>query len=165
MNYRATTENYNQPYRKSCISCKHTHEKEHYKAPEQPQIPIIDPRLWKASYETAQSEIRPNINKARTQSRLQQYFQTDHGASSEFLMTQPPTDLEISKAIKSMNNRKPVGADGITAEVIKQNQEWIVQNIQIILHNCQQSYPMTKQWLKGIMTFIPKQRKDRTQIK
>ena len=127
-----------------------THMKnEHYKTPGQPQIPIIDPKLWKDSHENVQMEIHPNITKERNQSRLQQYLRTHHGASTECQMTQPVTDLEITKAIRSLHNRKSVGNDGITAEVIKQNQKWLIPNIKIILHNCQQSYQMPKQWMKG----------------
>ena len=80
------------------------------------------------------------------------------------MTTQPITDLDISKAIKSTNNRKSVGADGITDEVIKQNQEWFIPNHKIILHNFQQSYRMPRQWLKGVMTFLPNQRKDREKL-
>ena len=106
----------------------------------------------------------PNINNARKNSRLQQYFKSEYGAGTEQTTIQKITIREKTQAIKSLHNRKSVGKDGITAEVIKQNQHWLIPQIQIILHNCQQNYQMPKQWLKGVMTFIPKQQKDKTQI-
>ena len=63
-----------------------------------------------------------------------------------------------------MHNRQSVGKDGIAAEVIKQNQRWLIPNVQIILHNCPQSYQIPKQWTEGVMTNIPEPQKDRAQI-
>ena len=79
-------------------------------------------------------------------------------------MAQLITTHDITMAIRSIQDRKSVGGDGITSEVVKRNQQWLIPNIQIILHNCQQSYRMPKQWIKGIMTFIPKGKKAGTKI-
>ena len=134
-----------------------SYEKENYKTPENPLYSVIDAKLWNDSLQGAEDEIHPNTNLARKNSRVKQYSKSQYGATSEYIMTQKITIIEITQAIKSLYNRKSVGKDGITADVMKQNQQWMIPNIQIILHSCQQSYQMPKRRLKGVMTFTPKQ--------
>ena len=135
----------------------------HYRKPEIPQYPIIDAQLWRESHESAQREIRPNVINKSNASRIQKYHRSNYGSSAEVQMISLITEHGIETAIKTLQNSKSIGKDGVTAEVIQQNKLWAVQTIKIILRNCQKCYSMPKQWLYGVMTFLPK-KKDGSKI-
>ena len=61
------------------------------------------------------------------QSRIQQYAKLGK-ERAEYIhaMGQEITEHDISKAINKLNNRKSLGKDEITAEIIKENKEWII---------------------------------------
>ena len=129
---------------------------EHYKKPLYPDYLIIEPDLWNKNHDDAVNHIHPKTIKARNESKLQDYLNSRYGSGSVDIMLKLIDNNEIIQAIASLKNRKSVGKDGITAEIIKQNQNWIIPLIKTILHNCQITFDMPKQWLHGITTFIPK---------
>ena len=137
--------------------------KEHYKTPSQLECITISPELWKNSHAQACEHIHPNILKRRKQSKLQKYIAEQGGETEQYLINKISTS-EIKQAISQLSNRKSVGKDGITAEVVKENEEWITPMIEIILHNCQITHSMPKQWLHGVMAFIPKGKKDKSSL-
>ena len=130
-----------------------------------PDYLITEPDLWNKSHDDAVNHIHPKTIKARNESKLQDYLNSSYGSGSVAIMLKLIDNNEITHAITSLKNRKSVGKDGITAEIIKQNQNWIIPLIKTILHNCQITYAMPKQWLRGIMTFIPKGKKDKSTLK
>ena len=131
-------------------------QKEHYKTPNQKECIIIPPELWKDTHEQAYEHIHPKILQNRKSSRLQKYILSEQGGGTEGNLTNQISTLEIKQAISQLSNRKSVGKDGITAEIIKENEKWLIPMIEIMLHNCQRTFSMPKQWLHGVMTFIPK---------
>ena len=89
-------------------------------------------------------EIRPKSRQIRGKSKLQGYFESAHGSGSEEIMLKLIGNNEIDKAIASLETRKTVGADGITSEVVKKNQQWAIHMIKVILRNCQVTHSMPK---------------------
>ena len=131
-------------------------QNEHYRKPEQPTCLTTPTMIWKETYQQAKEHIHPKIIAKRQQSRLYKYCATDAGTGTAEIMTSQITEVGITQAISPLQNRKSVGEDGITAEVIGQNQLWILPILSVILRNCQITSTFPKQWLRGIMTFAPK---------
>ena len=94
---------------------------EHYEKPLYPDYLIIEPDLWNQSHDDV-NHIRPKTIKARNESRLQDYLNSSYGSGSVDIMLKRIDNNEIAQAITSLKNRKSVGGDGITAEIIKRNQ-------------------------------------------
>ena len=52
------------------------------------------------------------------------------------MIASPVTQADIKKSIDSLQSRKSVGADEITAEILKKNQKWLIPVLEIIINNC-----------------------------
>ena len=129
---------------------------EHYREPTVLQRITIPSRLWSDEEQQANGHIRPKIKQMRNNSRLTQYINGEYGIGTQVIMTCQISKEEIQRAINALQNRKSVGKDGIAAETIKQNITWLMPIFEILLQNCQKSQALPKQWLRGIMTYIPK---------
>ena len=62
----------------------------------------------------------------------------------------------VRRVIDQLNRRKAVGADNITSEILRQNENWIAPLITYILNAGQYNSEMNDEWLRGMVTFIRK---------
>ena len=137
---------------------------EFYRKPTEPRTVQIPTSVWALEEAEAIHHINPTILRKRKDAALTKHLES-YEIKEKFLYLERPIDLdEVNKAIDSMEIRKSVGKDSITAEVIKQNREWLAPIIEIILQNCQQTNKLPRQWVKGVVTYIYK-KKDPKEIK
>ena len=66
------------------------------------------------------------------------------------------SEREITRAIQKLSNRKSVGHDELTAEISKENSEWLTPILKTLFNNTAKLNVMPKGWLQGVMTFIRK---------
>jgi len=133
-------------------------KQERYRKPGTLEMMTIPLEAWRNNQQEVDELIHPSIQEKRNASRLQKYFRRNKGFNEQ-VMTMQVTDDEIIRAIATLSNKKSVGKDGITAEATQQNQKWALPILKLITRNCQISHSVQKQWLRGIMTFIPKGKK------
>ena len=136
----------------------------HYRKPA-PQDRILIPKeQWSDHHKTAHEHIRPQLQAKRGNSRLCKYYKSQYGSGTETILTTKITEREIQNAITSLQNRKSVGEDGITAETIKQNTKWAAPILRMKLPNRQIPHTAPKQWKRGVVAFIPKGKKGKTAL-
>ena len=110
-------------------------------------------------------DINPVIIRKRKEAPLYKYLSTENiGGAKYSLLIRPIGQEEINKDIETLAAMTSVGKDNITDEVIKQNQEWMVPPIEILLQNSQLTRKLPKQWIKGVLAYIHK-KKDTKDIK
>ena len=68
----------------------------------------------------------------------------------------PLSHKEIEKAIKSLNNKRACGHDGIPPEAMKATAPWNIDNIKTITDEIHRTGKMPEKWKKGRMTLIYK---------
>ena len=104
--------------------------------PREVQYIKINPQLWGNNEDEIIDSIHPIVTSKRTRSPLYKYIQSEHNSLSikEYASGLIRKD-EINPAIDTLANRKSVGNDGVTAEIIKKNKERIIPHIEILFHN------------------------------
>ena len=124
------------------------------------EIECIPNEIWACANDRNEP---PNNYDKHTQrhnkSIMQQYSNTSQQRKQQIdQMEKEITHNEITKAIQKLNNRKSVGKDQITAEIIKENQDWVTPILQKLLNGCNKRNAMPKSWLGGVVTFLRKKR-------
>ena len=99
----------------------------------------------------SQTSTNALISQNRSKYRLRKYFRGNFGDSAEIKMDMPISEDGIKNAITSLANRESLSNNGVTAENLKQNQQWFIHITHILHRNCQISQSMPRQRRTGIM--------------
>jgi len=119
------------------IKTEHIQE-EFYRTPEQPRIITIPAEAWGLNENEAEQHIRPDLIRKRENAQLTKYMkEEDLKVYQGIMMTRPINTEEINTAINLLADKKSVGRDSITAEVIKEDEKWLTPILDIVMRNCQ----------------------------